>query len=108
MSKLIEALDSVSDRKSFVVFLNQLANDLKNNQESWENSNLELYIQSLGSYTEDIDGYYANLNNPEFNNLFEEVKKSYGNNNMEEVLNATPGVFWRVMADILFGAKSYE
>ncbi len=76
----------VTDRESFQEFLGLLILDLKNNPENWENNKLDLYIEAMQSYTEDLDGYYKN-NHPELN---AEIPK------------------WKTFADILRGAIVYE
>ncbi len=78
------------------------------NKNSWENNTLDLYLNSVGNYTEDIDGFYKNINNSEFDNRFEHIQKSYGNINMEEVFNNIPPIVWRVFADILYSSMNYE
>jgi len=76
----------VSDRHSFIKFLQLLHRDYLNNPAEWENATLENFLEAMASYSEDIQGYYNNTN---------------------QNINAdTPS--WKVFADILKGAKIYE
>jgi hypothetical protein len=76
----------VTDRQSFIKFLELLRQDFLTNPTQWENSTLDNLLQAMASYTEDIQGYYNNTN---------------------QNINAdTPS--WKVFADILKGAKIYE
>ncbi|MEW7291331.1 DUF7660 family protein [Aquimarina sp. 2304DJ70-9] len=76
----------VNDRKSFSEFLKLLLEDYKNNGQNWENNNLELFLEAMQRYSEDVDGYYKNIKP----NLDPE----------------TPT--WRIFADILCGTVVYE
>jgi hypothetical protein len=76
----------VTDRQSFIKFLELFYQDFLNNTTEWENSKLENFLQAMASYTGDIQGYFDNTN---------------------QNINAdTPS--WKVFADILKGAKIYE
>jgi hypothetical protein len=50
----------VTDRKSFIKFIELLHKDLIDNNESWENKNLEAFLEAMTRYTGDIQGYYDN------------------------------------------------
>ncbi|MCX6215352.1 hypothetical protein [Spirosoma sp.] len=76
----------VTDRQSFTTFLQLLVQDLQANPESWENVNLLDFLEAMGRYTEDIQGYYDNL---------------------QLGLNAD-APSWRLFADLLKGATIYE
>jgi hypothetical protein len=76
----------VIDRTTFQRFLELLLLDFKENRMNWENDRIELFLEAMASYTEDLDGYYQN-NYPEI-----------------DPDNAT----WRTFADILKGAVIYE
>lgn len=76
----------VTDRQSFIKFLELLQQDYLKNSTEWENSTFDNFFKALASYTEDIQDYYTNTN---------------------QNINAdTPS--WKVFADILKGAKIYE
>ena len=76
----------VTDRESFVTFLNLLRKDLSENQQEWENKSLEDFLEALSAYTEDIQGYYDNM------------KMNIDANQPN----------WKTFADIFMGARIYE
>lgn len=76
----------VTDRQSFVEFLENLHQDFLTNRQNWPNNRLEDFLEALASYAADIQGYYDNTN---------------------QNINAdTPS--WQIFADMLQGAKIYE
>lgn len=77
---------SVNDRSTFIKFLKLLRRDLADNFDSWENQNLNDFLEAMADYTEDIQGYYENTG---------------------QVVNADEPS-WRVFADIFKGARIYE
>lgn len=80
----------VSDRTSFIRFLHLLVADYNTNKQKWENKDLSSFLEAMTRYTEDIDGYYKNL------------EKELG----EQINPDVPS--FRVFADILRGATVYE
>ncbi len=76
----------VTDRQSFIKFLDLLRKDLLSNPENWENKTLPDFLEALSAYTEDIQDYY---------------------NNMKLGINADKPD-WSTFADIFKGAKIYE
>ena len=76
----------VTDRQSFVKFIDLLRQDFVDNPESWENKKLEDFLEALSSYSEDIQGYYNNTN--------------------QKVNADEPN--WQTFADIFKGASIYE
>ncbi len=76
----------IKSRTDFIKFIELLLEDYKANPEEWENRDLESFLEALGRYSEDVDGYY----------------KNFGINVDLENTN------WRVFADILRGATVYE
>ena len=76
----------VPDRQKFIEFLNLLQKDIANNKEAWENKTLPDFLEALGSYTEDIQGYYGN---------------------MKQDVNADHPS-WQLFADMFKGATIYE
>jgi hypothetical protein len=76
----------VTDRETFVKFLNLLRKDFLDNPESWENKSLPDFLEALSSYTQDIQGYY---------------------DNMKQNINADQPN-WQTFADIFMGATIYE
>ena len=51
----------VTDRHTFIKFLDLLLKDFLDNPESWENKTLPDFFEALCAYTEDIQGYYDNM-----------------------------------------------
>lgn len=76
----------VNDRDSFIKFVRGLKKDFESNGNSWENIDLGNFLDAMASYTEDIQGYYDNL---------------------DLSVNADTAS-WRVFADMLKGATIYE
>lgn len=85
MQTLLEKMESINSKKSFVEFLYLLVEDLTKDNNSWENKTLDKYLESMAGWVEDMDGYYQNRNEPVPSN-----------------------VNWRVFADILMASKIYE
>ena len=78
--------EEVNDRLSFIRFAESLRRDLETNQPYWENINLNDFLEALGGYTGDIQGYYDNTN--------------------KQLDADVPS--WRLFASILKGASMYE
>jgi hypothetical protein len=76
----------VTDRKSFIEFIELLHEDFCKNSESWQNRDLDHFLEALDRYAKDIQGYYDNTN-----------KK----------VNADQPT-WQVFADIFKGSTIYE
>jgi len=76
----------VTDRQTFIKFLELLRSDFLDNPESWENKTLPDFLEALRTYTLDIQGYY---------------------DNMKLNINADKPD-WVTFADIFKGAKIYE
>src|SRR5262245_10461807 len=51
----------VSDRKSFIEFLELLTLELKNSPDKWENKTLEDFLDAMTRYSDDIQAYYDNV-----------------------------------------------
>ena len=76
----------ITDRQTFIRFLEVFQQDLIDNRQSWENKTLEDFLEALTRYTQDIQGFY---------------------NNTKQDINADKAS-WQVFADLLQGAKVYE
>lgn len=76
----------VTDRKSFIEFMELLHEDYRKNLKSWQNKNLDDFLEAIGRYANDIQGYYDNTNKD---------------------VNADQAS-WRVFADIFKGARIYQ
>ena len=76
----------VTDRKSFIEFLDLLRQNFIGNPEGWENNNLDTFLEALSRYANDIQGHYDNMGKP--------------------IIADNPS--WQVFADIFKGATIYE
>jgi hypothetical protein len=85
MADFTEIIKNINDKKDFLKFVELLIIDLKTNPEDRKNRSLESYLKAIQSWTEDMEGYYENTNQPIPNNIN-----------------------WKVFADILIAAKMYE
>ncbi len=81
-----EVYEQIESKKDFELFLQHFRSDLKSHPEEWENLTLMDFLEALQAYTEDVEGYYKNMNIP-----FDEAKPT-----------------WKVFARLLLGAKIYE
>jgi hypothetical protein len=77
---------NVTDRNSFIGFVESLLQDYRTNKDAWENGTLESFLEAMAAYTNDIQGYYDNTS---------------------QDVNADVAS-WKVFADILKGASMYE
>ncbi|MCP5504357.1 MAG: hypothetical protein H7A41_04305 [Chlamydiales bacterium] len=75
----------IRTREDFVSFLKNLRKDYLDNVSSWENRDIDTFLEAIASWVEDMDGFYINQGLP--------VPKKPD---------------WKVFADILMGGKVYE
>ena len=85
MQELIEKIEALKSKEDFVAFVQLLMEDLKHNGNEWENNTLESYLGAIAAWTEDMNGYYKNMNLP-----------------------IPENVDWKVFANILIAATMYE
>ncbi len=83
---IFEFSKNIKTKKDFEEFLKLLVKEYKMSPGEWENNTLESYLEALQFYTQDIEGYYSNMN------------ISFDPNNPT----------WKNFADILLGAIVYE
>ena len=76
----------VTERQTFVTFLDLLRKDFLDNPENWKNVTSLDFLEALSAYAEDIQVYYDN------------VKLNVDANKPD----------WSTFADIFKGAKIYE
>ena len=76
----------VTDRQTFIEFIDLLRQDFLNNPKSWENDRLDSFLEALSSYANDVQGYYDNT---------------------KQNINADKPD-WQTFADIFKGATMYE
>jgi hypothetical protein len=61
---LAERARRVESRQDLVAFVEALRRELELNGARWENPTLERYLEALGSWTEDMTGYFQNRGEP--------------------------------------------
>lgn len=76
---------TIQTKKDFVNFLRALKNDYLENLSSWENKDIETFLEAMACWVEDMDGFYIN-----------------------QRLQVPEKPDWKVFADILMGGKLYE
>jgi hypothetical protein len=76
----------ISSREDFLAFVGTLRDDLHNNASHWENPTLATFLEALEGWGRDCPGYYRNVDTP---------------------LNPDEPQ-WRVFADMLAAARTYE
>ena len=81
----VEQVKSIETRDDFVVFLQQLLRDWRQHPEHWENASLEAYLEAIGAWVQDMEGYYRNRGKP---------------------MPKDPT--WRSLGEILLAARVYE
>jgi len=83
--RIEEQVQNVHDRAELVAAVRALAEDFRANPSHWENQTLDIYLEALAAWIEDMDGYFRNQG----------VK--------------TPDLpDWNVIAQALFAASIYE
>jgi len=82
---LNQASQRINSRQDLANFLLQLLEDFRNTPDSWENRDLEAYLEAAAAWISDMDGYYANKG---------------------EQAPAQPT--WRTLGEIFLAAKYYE
>ena len=85
MKDFTRIIEKISCKQDFILFVEMLTQDFKENSENWENNNLGLYLEGISSWTDDMEGYYEN-------NKIDITK-----------LNQ-----WQIFANILVAASIYE
>lgn len=78
-------VQKIQTKKDFINFLRDLKKDYLKNSSSWENKDIETFLEAMASWVEDMDGFYINQGLP---------------------VPEKPD--WKVFADILMGGKIYE
>lgn len=82
---LSDMVYKINSKDDLIKFLEQLILDFKNNLDTWENSNLENYLEAMQSWLEDIEGWENNCN--------------------IDISKITP---WQLIGYILLASKMYE
>jgi len=82
---LAERTRAVQSREDLVAFIEALKADLEANRGDWANADLASYLEAMAAWIRDMNGYYQNTGQ-----------------NLPEL---PP---WKILADILMGARMYE
>lgn len=51
----------VTDRQSFIKFIELFREDFLNKPEEWENETVDRFLEAMSAYAADIQGYYDNM-----------------------------------------------
>lgn len=57
---MYKVIEKITDKDSFVQFLNLLSRDYATNQSEWENKSIIEFIEAMSSWTEDFSASPAN------------------------------------------------
>lgn len=76
----------VTDKRSFIEFIELLREDLLKNPTTWENNDLADFLEAMARYAGDIQGYYDNTG---------------------QKINSNEAS-WKVFSDLFKGASIYE
>ncbi len=82
---ICDIVANVNDKEDFIKFVGDLIIDLRNNPGSWENNNLNSYLEAMKSWVEDMDGWEKNSK-----------------------MNVSEISAWNLMAHILCASTMYE
>lgn len=82
---LLEQLENIKTREELSDFVLALVKDFKNSKNSWENDDLASFLEAISAWIRDMNGFYRNQ------------EKELPDN-----------IHWKIFAEILFAAKSYE
>lgn len=85
MKNLVDVLETVNNKSDFIDFINLLKNDFILNQADWENQNIKDFLDAMGNWVEDMEGFYENQD--------KELPKN---------------IPWNVFSNILYASKIYE
>lgn len=83
--ELDKQLESISTRKDLAVFVAALKEDFVNNKGEWENSDIEMFLDSMSTWVFSMENLYKNLGKP---------------------VPVQPS--WKAFAEILLASKIYE
>jgi len=66
---LFEKANASKDKQSFLEFLEALRNDFISSQETWENLNIDEFLESIGRWVEDYDKDDINFEKPNWKTI---------------------------------------
>jgi hypothetical protein len=59
--ELLDQVRAIDSRADFIEFVHALRRDFATNPESWENRDLDSFLEALAAWVEGMDGYYRNV-----------------------------------------------
>ncbi len=78
-------INNIESKEDFIEFLNTLSVNKEERSEEWENKDISSYLEGIGSWVEDMEGYFINM------------KKEMPKN-----------IDWKFIATLLYVGKIYE
>lgn len=84
-SPLIDHLSPIHTRLDFTAYVRALLRDFRSAPHSWENRDLDSFLEALAAWMKDMDGYYQN-----------------------QGLALPEQPTWNMFAEILTAARQYE
>ncbi len=57
----IDSIEKINNKEDFTNFIVELVKSYDNSS-NWENKSLKDYLEGLGSWIEDMDGFFENMN----------------------------------------------
>ncbi|MBD5465429.1 MAG: hypothetical protein HDR22_06370 [Lachnospiraceae bacterium] len=58
---LYDKINNIKSKEELIDFLDFLSKDRSKNKEEWQNNTIEDYLAAIGSWIEDMEGYYENM-----------------------------------------------
>lgn len=83
--ELDDLCESVKTRQDLSNFVNLLREDLNSNQTTWENRDLDSFLEAMSGWVQDMNGYYSNMG-----------------------VEFSENQSWKTFADILMASRTYE
>ncbi|WP_042474010.1 DUF7660 family protein [Bacillus ndiopicus] len=59
-----DKIENVTNKEQFLEFVNLLSDDYKKNRDEWENKSIDLYLQAIESWMEDMEEFYGHSDAP--------------------------------------------
>lgn len=78
-------INEIKTKDDFIEFVNKLSSDNRERSEQWVNNDVPSYLEGIGSWVEDMEGYFMNM------------QKEMPDN-----------IDWSFMATLLYVGKIYE
>ena len=57
-----QLIENMHTKDDFINFLKYLKEDYNKNRHEWVNKNIDIYLESIASWADDMEGYYQNMN----------------------------------------------